>query len=243
MCTDLIRQQLVALLTFAQLYFPEDNCPFYRATIFSNYSPYNQPQADVKLPTLYLADGSKPQSTGVKEGPYWSIMLEVSQSTMKPVDEENLLKDCIQGLINTEMVKPDDEIVSTYHRKFDHGYPTPALEREGVLKQLLPKLQDMDIYSRGRFGSWRYEVGNQDHSFMLGVEAVDHIVTGAVELTLNYPDFVNSRQNNERRLAQTFAFASAPATNGSAQELPLRDRASSKVSANGHSRKSSKQVN
>ena len=24
------------------LYFPEDNCPFYRATIFSNYSPYNQ---------------------------------------------------------------------------------------------------------------------------------------------------------------------------------------------------------
>merc|ERR1712169_170141 len=23
------------------LYFPEDNCPFYRATIFSNYSPNN----------------------------------------------------------------------------------------------------------------------------------------------------------------------------------------------------------
>lgn len=162
---------------------------------------------------------------------------------MKPVDEENLLKDCIQGLINTDMVKPDDEIVSTYHRKFDHGYPTPALEREGVLKQLLPKLQDMDIYSRGRFGSWRYEVGNQDHSFMLGVEAVDHIVTGAVELTLNYPDFVNSRQNNERRLAQVFAFASAPANNGGSTELLSRDRASSKVSTNGHSRKSSKQVN
>jgi protoporphyrinogen oxidase len=186
------------------LYFPEDNCPFYRATIFSNYSPYNQPQADAKLPTLYNADGSKAKTSEAKEGPYWSIMLEVSQSTMKPVDEENLLKDCIQGLINTEMIKPEDEIVSTYHRKFDHGYPTPSLEREGVLKQLLPKLQDMDIWSRGRFGSWRYEVGNQDHSFMLGVEAVDNIVSGAVELTLNYPDFVNSRQNTERRLAQTF---------------------------------------
>ena len=161
-----------------QLYFPEDNCPFYRATIFSNYSPYNQPQKDAKLPTLYNADGSKAKSTEAKEGPYWSIMLEVSQSTMKPVDEENLLKDCIQGLINTDMIKPEDEIVSTYHRKFDHGYPTPALEREGVLKELLPKLQDMDIWSRGRFGSWRYEVGNQDHSFMLGVEAVDNIVSG-----------------------------------------------------------------
>lgn len=182
------------------LYFPEDNCPFYRATIFSNYSPHNQPAASVKLATQYLANGEKPASSEPQEGPYWSIMLEISQSSMKPVDEENLLKDAIQGLINTDMIKPTDEIVSTYHRKFYKGYPTPSLEREGVLTKLLPKLQAKDIYSRGRFGSWRYEVGNQDHSFMLGVEAADHIVNGAVELTLNYPDFVNGRQNNERRL-------------------------------------------
>ena len=190
------------------LYFPEDNCPFYRATIFSNYSPNNQPQKNVKLPTLQLANGSRRQSMQAKEGPYWSIMLEVSESSMKPVNNETLLKDCIQGLVNTEMLKPEDEIVSTYHRRFDHGYPTPTLEREGVLKELLPALQGKDIYSRGRFGSWRYEVGNQDHSFMLGVEAADNIVNGAAELTLNYPDFVNGRKNTERRLvegAQLFA--------------------------------------
>jgi protoporphyrinogen oxidase len=190
------------------LYFPEDDCPFYRATIFSNYSPNNQPQPNVKLPTLYLADGSKPSSKDAKPGPYWSIMLEVSESSMKAVDVKNLLKDSIKGLINTEMLKPGDEIVSTYHRAFDHGYPTPSLERDGVLKQVLPKLQSMDIWSRGRFGSWKYEVGNQDHSFMLGAEAADNIVNGAVELTLNYPDFVNGRQNTERRLvdgAQAFS--------------------------------------
>jgi len=182
------------------LYFPEDDCPFYRATIFSNYSPHNQPVATKKLATIQLADGSKPEDHKVAEGPYWSIMLEVSESSMKPVDHANMLKDCIQGLVNTEMLRPEDEIVSTYHRRFDHGYPTPSLEREGVLKQLLPKLQDMDIYSRGRFGSWRYEVGNQDHSFMLGVEAVDHVINGAAEMTLNYPDWVNGRSNSERRL-------------------------------------------
>ena len=86
---------------------------------------------------------------------------------------------------------------------------------------------------------------------MLGVEAADHIVNGAVELTLNYPDFVNSRQNNERRLGQTFSFGSTkpagtPQANGSAgnaKELPTRERASSKAQASGgHSRKSSKQV-
>jgi len=142
------------------LYFPEDDCPFYRATIFSNYSPHNQPEASKKLPTMQLADGSKPENTSAQEGPYWSIMLEVSESSMKPVDNKNMLRDCIQGLINTEMLKPTDEIVSTYHRRFDHGYPTPSLERDGVLKQLLPKLQAKDIYSRGRFGSWKYEVGN-----------------------------------------------------------------------------------
>ncbi|KAI9714942.1 MAG: hypothetical protein M1812_006255 [Candelaria pacifica] len=201
------------------LYFPEPDCPFYRATIFSNYSPNNQPSSSKKLSTLQLADGSKPKSTEAREGPYWSIMLEVSESSMKPVDEKNMLKDCIQGLVNTEMLKPGDEIVSTYHRRFDHGYPTPSLEREGVLKQLLPKLQAKGIYSRGRFGSWRYEVGNQDHSFMLGVEAADNIANGATELTLNYPDFVNGRSNSERRLVEGIQFFGKK---GIRNDLPFR---------------------
>jgi hypothetical protein len=52
-------------------------------------------------------------------------MLEVSESSMKPVDHANLLKDCIQGLINTQMIKPEDEIVSTYHRRFGKLISTP----------------------------------------------------------------------------------------------------------------------
>ena len=127
-------------------------------------------------------------------------MVEVSESALKPVDQATIFEECIRGLVATSLLQPNDEIVSTYARRFEHGYPTPTLEREGVLKQLLPKLQEKGIYSRGRFGSWRYEVGNQDHSFMLGVEAADHIVNGAAELTLNYPDFVNGRVNHERRL-------------------------------------------
>ena len=159
----------------SQLYFPEDDCPFYRATIFSNYSPFNQPDESVKLPTQYLANGSKPKTSEPQEGPYWSIMLEISESSMKPVDQENLLKDSIQGLINTQMIKAEDEIVSTYHRRFDHGYPTPSLEREGVLKELLPKLQAKDIYSRGRFGSWRYEVGMLAPSLFFLRQLFDHV--------------------------------------------------------------------
>lgn len=41
---------------------------------------------------------------------------------------------------------------------------------------------------------------------MLGVEAVDNIVNGATELTLNHANFVNTRSNNERRLVDGAQF-------------------------------------
>lgn len=90
-------------------------------------------------------------------------MLEVSESSYKPVNHETLLEDCLKGLLATDLLEPEDEIVSTYIRRFDHGYPTPSLERDGALADILPYLRDKDILSRGRFGSWKYEVANQDH--------------------------------------------------------------------------------
>lgn len=184
------------------LYFPEDDSPFYRATIFSNYSPNNCPGTSTKLPTLQYADpATGSPSADAKEGPYWSLMMEVSESHLKPVNNETLLADTIRGCVNTQLLLPDSEIVSTYHRKFTPGYPTPSLERDSALQEILPVLADrFDIFSRGRFGSWKYEVGNQDHSFMLGVEAVDRATFGSYEMTLESPNFVNSRRNTERRL-------------------------------------------
>jgi len=48
-----------------------------------------------------------------------------------------------------------------------------------------------DIFSRGRFGSYKYEVGNQDHSCMLGVEAADAVLFGSKEFTLFHPSLTN----------------------------------------------------
>ncbi len=64
-------------------------------------------------------------------------------------------------------------------RRLEHGYPTPTLARDGVLAEALPWLRARRIWSRGRFGSYKYEVGNQDHSLMLGVEAADNVLFGS----------------------------------------------------------------
>lgn len=184
------------------LYFPEPNAPFYRATVFSNYSKHNCPDQTVELPTLQHADPSIPvETSSPKPGPYWSLMMEVSESSQKPVDHANLMAETLKGAIATELLAPGDEIVCTYQRRFDHGYPTPSLGRDAALDKVLPRLKDeFGIWSRGRFGSWKYECGNQDHSFMLGVEAVDSALFGALEATLNETDWVNGRRNTERRL-------------------------------------------
>lgn len=56
-CTFLILStQRNSATTNAHENSPEDDSPFYRATVFSNYSPYNCPQADVKMRTIQTAD-------------------------------------------------------------------------------------------------------------------------------------------------------------------------------------------
>ena len=83
--------------------------------------------------------------------------------------------------------------MSFCHRREEHGYPTPFLGRDETLAAILPGLEACRVYSRGRFGAWRYEVSNQDHSCMQGVELVDRLLGAGDgdEPTLNRPDYVN----------------------------------------------------
>ncbi|MDM8524800.1 FAD-dependent oxidoreductase [Desulfococcaceae bacterium HSG8] len=158
------------LATKCWIYFPEDNCPFYRVTVFSNYSPNNVP--DIKN--------------------QWSIMCEVSESTVKKVERDQIESDVIDGALNTGLLSSRNQVTHTWHHFVEKGYPTPSLERNPLLFRVLKYLEEKGIYSRGRFGGWRYEVGNMDHSFMQGVEFINRVLASAEELTLWYPQIVNS---------------------------------------------------
>jgi protoporphyrinogen oxidase len=165
------------LATKCWMYFPEDDCPFYRATVFSNYSPHNV--SDI--------------------GRQWSLMMEVSESAVKKVDREAVVEGVINGAVNTGLVESRTQIRHTWYHFASNGYPTPYLDRNRHLFPILNHLEDCGVYSRGRFGAWRYEVGNMDHSFMQGVECVNHVLTSGEELTLWYPQIVNGNHPSGRR--------------------------------------------
>jgi protoporphyrinogen oxidase len=151
------------------MYFPESDTPFYRATVFSNYSPHNVPG----------------------HGQYWSLMFEVSESTVKPVDPDQLLDSVISGARAALLIEDVSDIVDTWVYRTEYGYPTPSLGRNSALNAVLPALEERGIFSRGRFGGWKYEVSNQDHSLMQGVEAADKLLAGTEEQTLFNPGLVN----------------------------------------------------
>jgi hypothetical protein len=68
-----------------------------------------------------------------------------------------VVKETLLGALATTLMQAGDEVVSIYHRRIEHGYPTPSLGRDEVLAKALPWLQQYNIWSRGRFGS--YKVG------------------------------------------------------------------------------------
>ena len=69
----------------------------------------------------------------------------------------------------------------TWQFSAEYGYPVPTLGRDRALKALHGGLEPLGIFSRGRFGAWRYEMGNMDHCYMQGREIAERIVLGAKE--------------------------------------------------------------
>ena len=159
------------------MYFPESNCPFYRVTLFSNYSYNNVPD----------------------KNHYWSLMAEISESQFKQVNRETIVAEVLEGMYATKLACPEDEVVSQWLFTAPYGYPTPSIERDSILDFVQPKMENEKIFSRGRFGGWKYEVSNQDHTCMQGVEVVNRILLNKAEITYPSPSQVNNRPGQVSR--------------------------------------------
>jgi protoporphyrinogen oxidase len=149
------------LRTKRWMYFSDRAIPFHRATVLSNYSKEMLPNPN--------------------RG--WSLLCEVAASPARPVGGFRVVHEVVRSAGELVDGWGGGPVKHVWSKRLDHGYPTPFLGREHVLAGIHPKLEACGILSRGRFGGWRYEVSNQDHSFMQGWEAIGRVLHGQRETT------------------------------------------------------------
>jgi protoporphyrinogen oxidase len=143
------------------MYFPQSHAPFYRATNFAKYSPANVPDGDVSR--------------------YCAYMTETAYSPEKPEPRAGLEERVEEGLRNSGVVAARPAVASIHVEDIEYAYPVPTLDRDTSLGIIQPWLMGHGILSRGRFGSWRYEIGNMDHAVKMGIDAARRMVTGQQE--------------------------------------------------------------
>jgi protoporphyrinogen oxidase len=138
------------------LYFPQDNAPFYRATNFAKYAASNVPEGDTSR--------------------YCAYMTEISYSAYKDEAREGLEDRVEAGLRAAGVIEGRPPVASMFVIDSPYAYPIPTLKRDDALAIIQPWLMEQGILSRGRFGSWKYEIGNMDHAVKMGLDAARFIV-------------------------------------------------------------------
>ncbi|AHC28017.1 MULTISPECIES: protoporphyrinogen/coproporphyrinogen oxidase [Mycobacteriaceae] len=151
-----------ALADKTWLYCPDETVPWYRATMLSNYDRSNA-------------------------GPgRWNILCEVPIFAHSPASPEAAVDGVVASLRN--LGADPDLIAGRFVKTLSFGYPVPTLGRDDLLREADKLLLAHGIYSRGRFGGWRYESSNQDYGYMQGRQAVDHAVSGKAEDVYWHPE-------------------------------------------------------
>jgi len=125
------------------IYFP-GKAPFYRMTVLSNYSNNNTPNDHC-----------------------YSLLLEMTSSN-KEIDTIELENMALAYLEEEGFIENRESIQSKWSFQSKFAYPIPTLGRNENLKEINRTLDKYSIKSKGRFGAWKYELGNQDHCFMQG---------------------------------------------------------------------------
>ncbi len=143
------------------LYFPDPAVPFYRATNFAKYAARNVPDGRVDR--------------------YSSWMTEIASSPWRPLDPDGIADRVDSALRSLGLVPESAAVASVHVDHIPYGYPVPTLGRDAALRTIQPFLMDLGILARGRFGAWRYELGNMDHAVKMGVDAARLLIDGTPE--------------------------------------------------------------
>jgi UDP-galactopyranose mutase len=147
--------------TRSWMYFPQPDVEFYRVTNFAKYAAANVPGGDTSR--------------------YCSYMTETAYSEQKRVTREGLEARVAADLVTAGVVANRPPVASVHVEDIEYAYPVPTLSRDRELAAVQPWLMERRILSRGRFGSWRYEMGNMDHAVKMGADAARFLVGDTAE--------------------------------------------------------------
>jgi protoporphyrinogen oxidase len=142
------------------MYFPSSDVPFYRVTNFAKYAAANVPDADTTRYSSYLTETA------------------FAPDERRP---DGLAGRVTSGLATAGVVEDDPSIASVHSIDVDYAYPVPTRTRDRALATIQPWLMERRIFARGRFGAWRYEMGNMDHAVKMGVDIARFLVEGRSE--------------------------------------------------------------
>lgn len=132
------------------LYFPEDKYCFYRAGFPSQLSPDMAP--------AHMS----------------SVNVEISYTADKPLNTQNLRERVIEELIEANILRRDDEIVTTKILNVPCAYVIYDHNREEILADILKYLEGLNIASIGRYGNWEYSA--MEDAILHGIKSAEKVL-------------------------------------------------------------------
>jgi UDP-galactopyranose mutase len=142
-------------------YYPQPRFPFFRVTRLSGYARDTVPEPGKSL----------------------SLLCEIAWPTGRLADPARLVRETLRGLREAGVIADRDRrrLESVFTARLELAYPLPSLNRNAILLPLLRDLEQLNIFSRGRGGAWRYERGSMEQAILQGFESAERIVNHRVE--------------------------------------------------------------
>jgi protoporphyrinogen oxidase len=117
---------------FHWIYFPEEAYPFYRVGIPSHFCPALAPDG---CSTLYV---------------------EIAVDPDDPTEPSGMVDAVLQGLERCGILQSGSPVAAVHTFRIDYAYVVYDKHRKARLGPLLGDLEEMGIYSVGRYGAWEY---------------------------------------------------------------------------------------
>lgn len=143
-------------------YFPGRDFPFHRLTSLHEFSPKLPPSRD-----KFRAFMAETNFAGDEQPP------------------RNAWDEAFESLLDAGVLSEYDRerVADKFETVLEYAYPVPSLARDAALRTIQPFLEESGIFSRGRFGGWKYEAGDMDASIMQGVEWAERMILDRNEQT------------------------------------------------------------